>query len=113
MLLCISFAKLSEAGLSMLVLQTPGRCSNGAGFRGPLSRLVLFLVIAPLVRTSALAAPSVCLCSCVFGGLWLIVRRIDFPLAFSELALALWWWFEIQFGGTCELSISFSFPFFF
>lgn len=107
MLLCISFAKLSEAGLGMLVLQTPGRCSNGAGFRGPLSQLVLLLEIAPLVCTSALAAPPMCLCSCVFGGLRLIVRRIDFPLAFSELALALWWWFEIQFGGMRELSLHF------
>lgn len=66
--------------------------------------LVLLLEIAPLVCTSALAALPMCLCSCVFGGLQLIVRRIDLPLAFSELALALWWWFEIQFGGMRGLS---------
>ena len=60
--------------------------------------------------------PISCLCVCVpvcLEGCGFIVRGIGFPLAFSELDIALWWWFEMQFGGReLSLPISFSFPFF-
>lgn len=96
----------------MLVLQTPCRCSNRAGFRGHFLWLVLLPEIAPLVYTSALAALPMCLCSCVFGGLQLIVRRIDFPLGFLSWLLLSGGGLKFNLVGRVNSLHFFLFPFF-
>lgn len=94
----------------MLVLQTPGRCSGRAvAPGGHFLWLHLLLEMVPLFCPSAPAPLPVRLGSWVFARLQFIVRVIGFLLAFPELALALWWWFEIQFGGGRELSLPVSF----
>lgn len=64
--------------------------------------------------TLPLQVPHLCVCVPVRPEGWgSIVGGIGFPLAFSQLGSALWWWFEIQFGGVnflaplLSLSLSF------
>lgn len=88
----------------MLVLQTLCRCSNRAGFRGPLSLAGFALRDC----ASCLHFSSGCTAYVsVFLHVWRAAAHCQenrLSSWFSELALALWWWFEIQFGGTRELS---------
>lgn len=83
-----------------MLVQTPGRCSGRAvAPGGHFLWLHLLLEMVPLFCPSAPAPLPVRLGSWVFARLQFIVRVIGFLLAFPELALALWWWFEIQFRG--------------
>lgn len=82
----ISFAKLSCAGLGMLVLPTPGRCNSRAGpvdhFRRQLCSQRWRPEFGPLVRTSVSDLLPVCLCSCLFGGLWFYCQGNRFSSCF-------------------------------
>lgn len=85
-LIFLSFAKLSCAGLGMLVVQTAGRCDGRAGSVDHFLRLLCsqrwWREFGPLLCTSDQIFCPCYLCSSLFGGLRFYCKRNRFSSCF-------------------------------